>query len=70
MAKIDTKELFDRGRTLINERQENFDQARAVRETLRNLRDAGMLSESEEAELEELFPARRSGEGEDENGDI
>jgi regulator of replication initiation timing len=65
MAKIDTKELFDRAEKLKEERAENYRQATAVRETLRNLRDSSMLTEAEESKLEEIFPTRTRSSSED-----
>lgn len=69
MAKIDTKELFDRAEQLKAERQTNYEQSNAVRETLRNLRDAGMLSEAEEDQLEAIFPTRTRDRSGDEDGE-
>lgn len=64
MAKIDTKDLFDRGRELRQAKVEVMDEQRANREVLRNLDDSSMLSETESAELEELYPVRTRGKGE------
>lgn len=58
MAKIDTKDLFDRARELRDTKVEVMAEQRANREVLRNLDDSSMLSEAESAELEEIYPVR------------
>ncbi len=60
--KVDTKEMFDRGRTLDQEISEKMEERSANRQLLRLLRDSGSLSEAEERELEELYPPRERGE--------
>lgn len=71
VAKIDTKDLFDRARELRQAKVEVMDEQRANREVLRNLDDSSMLSESESEELEEIYPVRtrNKGEGEDTAGE-
>lgn len=71
MAKIDTKDLFDRARELREAKVGIMEEQRANREVLRNLDDSSMLSESESAELEEIYPVRTRtrGEGEPEGGE-
>jgi hypothetical protein len=63
VAKIDTKDLFDRARELREAKVEVMNEQRANREVLRNLDDSSMLSEAESAELEEIYPVRTRGEG-------
>ena len=58
VAKIDTKDLFDRAQELRQAKIGIMDEQRANREVLRNLDDSSMLSEAESAELEELYPVR------------
>jgi hypothetical protein len=66
VAKIDTKDLFDRARELRQAKVEIMNEQRANRDVLRNLDDSSMLSEGESAELEEIYPVRTRGKGEDE----
>lgn len=63
MAQIDTKELFDRARELAEQKREVMDEQLAVRETLRNLDQAGMLDEAESKLLNEVFPVRTREKG-------
>jgi hypothetical protein len=58
VAKIDTKDLFDRARELREAKVQVMDEQRANRDVLRNLDDSSMLSEAESAELEEIYPVR------------
>jgi hypothetical protein len=64
VAKIDTKDLFDRARELREAKVAIMDEQRANREVLRNLDDSSMLSEAESAELEEIYPVRTRVKGE------
>ena len=64
MAKIDTKDLFDRARELRDAKVEVMNEQRANREVLRNLDDSSMLSEAESQELEEIYPVRTRTTGE------
>lgn len=65
MAKIDTKELFDQARTINEEIEEKMELRADNRKLLRLLRDTGQLSETEERELEELYPPRERGASDD-----
>lgn len=69
MAKIDTKDLFDRARELREAKVEIMKEQRANREVLRNLDDSSMLSESESAELEDIYPVRTRGASDVEDGE-
>lgn len=52
-------DLFDRAYE-VKEDQENLNKRRgAVRDSLRGLRDAGVLSEEQSQEIDELFPPKR-----------
>jgi hypothetical protein len=68
VAKIDTKDLFDRARELREAKVVIMDEQRANREVLRNLDDSSMLSEAESAELEQIYPVRTRSAGESAEG--
>lgn len=61
MAKIDTKELFDLADELSEERANTLEKQKANREALRNFSTMGLLSQEEEARLEEVYPTRVRG---------
>lgn len=65
--KIDTKDLLAQGKTIQGEIDEKMEERAANRKLLRLLRDSDQLSETEEQELEELYPPRERGESTDED---
>jgi len=69
MAKIDTKELFEKAEQLRHERADTLAAQRANREVLRNLDISGMLSDDESALLEDYYPVRTREGSSDENGE-
>lgn len=58
MAKIDTQELFQIAEDLAEERQQTLEKQKANREVLRNLQTMGVLSDKEEALLDDYYPIR------------
>lgn len=64
MAKIDTKDLFNRARELREAKEEVMAEQIANREVLRNLRDSGMLTDDEINTLEDIYPTRTRNRGE------
>lgn len=64
MAKIDTKDLFNRARELREAKEEIMAEQIANREVLRNLRDSGMLTDDEVQSLEDIYPTRTRNRGE------
>lgn len=69
MAKIDTKDLFDRARELREQKIQVMEEQRANREVLRNLDDSSMLTDDESAELEDIYPVRTRNRGGSDDGD-
>lgn len=71
MATIDTDQLFEKAEELKSQRASVIEQQNAIREVLRNMDNAQLLSEEESAKLEEIYPTRtrnrsdEEGEGED-----
>jgi hypothetical protein len=63
MAKIDTKDLFNRARELREAKEEIMAEQIANREVLRNLRDSGMLTDDEIQSLEDIYPTRTRNRG-------
>lgn len=58
MSTINTKTLFDQADELREEKVSVMEKQGANREILRNLAATGLLTEDEEARLEEIYPYR------------
>lgn len=67
MATIDTDDLFNIAAELAAEREATLAKQKANREMLRTLRDMNVLKKGEENLLEEYYPTRTRGGGEDED---
>lgn len=63
------EDLFDKASALSEAKEKLFSQRVAVRESLRNLDEAGILSADQSAELAELYPPRKRGENGEETED-
>lgn len=62
-------DLFDRAYAVEEAKEKVFEIRNGIRESLRNLATAGMLSEEQRAELSEVYPPReRKSKDEDEDG--
>jgi phage-related minor tail protein len=66
---ISVDDLFARATEILAAREKNYEEGTAIRDTLRNLRDAGMLGAAEVKKLEEMFPTRQRNRGDDKNGE-